>query len=128
LVPFLKGESPEKERPIYSGGNHGRGVVIQGDWKYYRFNPELKRDRKKNFVRPQKEDSPLTYAEELYNLREDPREQHNLAERFPERIQMMRKRLDEWFSRYERSALGVGHTKKPDSTTVEELKSLGYLQ
>jgi arylsulfatase A-like enzyme len=79
--------------------------VIQGDWKYiYDF---------------------LNNAEELYNLREDPKETTNLINNSPSSLAQLRKIMRE----YVKSAMAVGNPQfKPiDKITREQLKALGYI-
>ncbi len=44
---------------------------------------------------------PDPLAAELYNIAEDPREQHNLADQYPQRTSSMLAQLDEWFHEVE---------------------------
>ncbi len=82
FTPLLRGESRVRA-PIYwhypHYGNQGgspSGAVRDGDWKLIEFY----------------EDGHV----ELYNLREDPGERHNLADANPERRDELLKRLRDW--------------------------------
>jgi arylsulfatase A-like enzyme len=58
---------------------NGRLAVLKDDWKLIRY--EVKKTDK--------------ITTELYNLKEDPSEQSNLAEKFPERVNEMMKLMTE---------------------------------
>lgn len=82
IAPVLRGEAAERDAfywhyPHYGnqGGTPG-AVIREGDWKLVRFFEDGR--------------------EELYNLREDPGEQTNLASREMERVQAMGQRLSAW--------------------------------
>ncbi len=86
LVPLLSGEkelSPRKlywHYPHYHGSSWAPGASIRdGDWKLIEFYHHEKA--------------------ELYNLREDPGEQHDLSERFPDRTKQLRVDLISWQKR-----------------------------
>ncbi len=82
LVSTLKGGAPERG-PLYwhfphygnQGGQPG-GAIREGDWKLIEWY----------------EDGRL----ELFNLREDPGEQHNLAEAHPDRVKRLHEGLRKW--------------------------------
>lgn len=62
---------------------------------------------------------------ELYNLREDPREAHDLAPRETESVQRLSQRLDEEFGPNALSAGGA--TVTPTAADMKALEALGYL-
>ena len=63
--------------PHYHGSGWRPGAALRnGDWKYIVFYDED--------------------TEELYNLREDPSEAHNLAESMPEKLKELREKLTAW--------------------------------
>ena len=63
---------------------------------------------------------------ELYDLERDPGELHNLAEKDPRRAAELNRLLDDWENRQERSERSP-EAIELDSSTVEDLKALGYL-
>jgi len=65
-------------------------------------------------------------AEELYDLKEDPRETRNLIEARPEDVKRLRALMDEL--RKERSAGGELVVPELDEDTRKKLESLGYIQ
>ncbi len=75
LLPFLKGENKERPHKILYWKKESRGVIRDGDWKLIRFP-----------------DRPA----ELYNIKEDISEHHNLAAHHPEKVKAMFKKLFEW--------------------------------
>ena len=82
IGPLLRGGSLKREAlywhyPHYSnqGGPPG-GVIRKGDWKLIEFY----------------EDNHL----ELYNLKQDVAEEHNLAADYPDRARELRRELDQW--------------------------------
>ncbi len=124
LIPLIKngGNSP---RMAYSGGNHGRGVIIEGDWKYYYYDLSTKTNRLKNHQRPP-EDYAYTFGEELYNIKRDPKETENLIERNKDIAWDLKEKL--WLLK-ERSMGGhTGTSIELDEQTREQLKTLGYIQ
>ncbi len=85
FVPALKGETINEDRNFYwhqtaarpeSTGDYPSSVIRKGNYKLH------------NFL----EDNRL----ELYNLADDPYEQHNLAEEEPERAKSMLQELNQW--------------------------------
>jgi arylsulfatase A-like enzyme len=63
---------------------------------------------------------------ELYNLRNDPREKHNLVDIEKGQFEFLKARLEEWMNRPKPDITPL--TKPLDEETKEKLKSLGYLQ
>jgi arylsulfatase A-like enzyme len=93
LVRTIK-TGKSKPRPVYAGGAHGRGMIIDGEWKYYRSDRNKKAKRKRNFKRP-KENEDYEMVEELYNLKADPAETTNLAAKHPDILEKLRRMLND---------------------------------
>lgn len=81
LLPFVKGEKEEHPHEYLYWKKQARGAVRSGDWKLLRFP-----------------DRPA----ELYHLGIDSRELHNLADKYPEKVKYLYKKLFEWESTLER--------------------------
>jgi arylsulfatase A-like enzyme len=129
LIPVIKHggiDSPSQEtRVAYSGGNHGRSVLIEGDWKYYSYDRYSKEKRERVFIRP---GADYTYVagEELYNIKTDPRETLNVinqegavAGKLKEKLRILKENI---FSEKLNKAVEL------DNETKEQLKALGYVQ
>lgn len=117
----LLDDQPDKRDGVFAGGNHGRVAVIADGWKYYRYDPKLKRSRVKQLSR-ETESNPT--EEELYRIDTDPFERRNLARRKPAIVAKMRL-LAGAYSR-ERSSKTDRATEAVDAETHERLKALGY--
>jgi arylsulfatase A-like enzyme len=105
---------------VYSGGAHGRAMLVDGGYKYYR-HKRLGRQQSYSRVTPSAE---LPFREELYDLRTDPDEKKNLIEELPDVGQSMRAKVEAHVaSRPTRSAT----TAPVDEETRRELRALGYL-
>jgi arylsulfatase A-like enzyme len=83
FLPLLKGESSPRKQPLYwhyphyhGTGSAPNGAMRDGDWKLIEWF----------------EDGSL----ELYNLAEDAGEQHNLAERQPDKVKELHAKLVAW--------------------------------
>ncbi|HKK17249.1 MAG TPA: arylsulfatase [Opitutales bacterium] len=74
LLPLLRGEAADPDRPIFLE-HEGHQAVRAGDWKLVRSNK-----------------SPW----ELYNLRDDPSELNDLASQHSERVQQMKQAYQNW--------------------------------
>ncbi len=81
LAPYLSGSKPGRPHETLYWKMELRGTIRDGDWKLLR--------------------SPDRPAE-LFNLAEDPAEQHNLAQSHPERVRAMFKKLHDWELELER--------------------------
>ena len=82
IVPLLKGGAIA-DRPLYwhypHYGNQGgepSSIITQNDWKLIHYHEDGR--------------------DELYHLREDPAERHDLAKRNPEKVKDLRTDLDAW--------------------------------
>jgi arylsulfatase A-like enzyme len=128
LLPCLRGEEAGCGGDVLSGGNHGRAALISGDWKYYRFNRALQERRIDIFRRSPPEAPPLSYAEELYNLLEDPAERHDRSREQPERLKEMRDKTSARLALATRAGRRTGAPVAADPETLEQLKALGYVQ
>jgi arylsulfatase A-like enzyme len=86
LVPVLRQGGPLPDRALYwhyphhqhyqLGGSMPYGAIRAGDYKLIEFFDDMRT--------------------ELYNLREDPAEQHDLADRMPDNVKALRDRLHDW--------------------------------
>lgn len=110
-----------ESRPVFAGGNHGRTTVIADGWKYYRYDPRLKKSRVMQLSR--ETDSKAT-AEELYRIGEDPDERRNLARKKPKVVRKMRALADVYSARSASAPKREG--AEVDAETHERLKALGY--
>jgi arylsulfatase A-like enzyme len=123
LLPLIT-TGTQPARVIYAGGNHARGTIIAGRWKYYRYDKGLKRDRERTFHRT----APgHTYhlGEELYDIREDPGETRNLIGTQGAIAARMRGQLDDI-----EAAMAAGPEAAPvpmDDDTRKQLEALGYM-
>lgn len=75
LMPFIKGELSDPPHTSLYWRIGTRAAVRSGDWKLVRFP-----------------DRPA----ELFNLKDDISEQHNLAAKYPERVRQMYKMIYQW--------------------------------
>lgn len=91
LLPMID-EGKRTKKIVFSGGSHGRGAIIEANWKYIRSNDSLRRNRQG--VLSADMPNVMQVTEELYNLKADPTEQHNVASKRPEVIERMRQLLD----------------------------------
>ncbi len=113
LVPYWQGEAVP-DVPIFSSGVHyfeDREAVLFADHKYIHV--------------------PLTGQEQLFDLEQDPGETRNLVRRENELRDSARRLLTEHTeaSRRLRQRLGIdGEMAELDSDTLQDLRSLGYLQ
>jgi len=87
LTPLLMGQQ-EKIRDFAVSCYHMGDLTIRHDeWSYHYFLPNARKARGSKLVK----DKP-----ELYNLREDPTEQHNLAEAEPDRAAELHRMLEQF--------------------------------
>lgn len=96
ILPLLKGESIERETPLYWFLSPSRPVcaIRQGDWSLVA-DPTIDLSTHKWFdvesIGDVKE-TELTHFR-LYNLREDPEQQHDLSNEYPERFEQMKRSM-----------------------------------
>jgi arylsulfatase A len=78
----------------------GRQVILEesftmairdGDWKY--IEPVSKKTP--NWLVNKKEETGLQQTPQLYNLKDDPQERHNLADQYPNKVEALAKKLKE---------------------------------
>ncbi len=81
LLPFLTGTNPAIPHQTLYWKKECRGTIRDGDWKLMRFP-----------------DRPA----ELYNIAEDPSEENNLADKHPDRVRDLFKKLFAWEMELER--------------------------
>lgn len=81
MLPYLLGEKSNRPHQTLCWKKETRGTIRDGDWKLMRFP-----------------DRPA----QLFNLAEDPTEQHNLAARHPEKLEKLFKKLFAWELQLER--------------------------
>ena len=125
LLPILKNEGSENySLEVYSKMATHHSSIISGDgWKLIlsymelRFEPQKHRRWEK-----------IETRRELYNLKDDPGEQNNLVDEYPEIAKELEERLTEL-----QSIQGINDDESVSSDseisnkTKEELKSLGYV-
>jgi arylsulfatase A-like enzyme len=108
---------PAEEQVVFSQWEQSYYSVRTRDWKL------IANDRGGIRRKPRKKVPRF----ELYDLRNDPREQRNLAKRFPDRVERMEKILDSWMAGIDRSPEpGVPITLSEE--TLRHLKALGYIE
>jgi arylsulfatase A-like enzyme len=92
-----------------------KGIIKDNRWKYIYTIKSDKRDIKK-----------LGF-EELYNLKEDPKELNNLVNKRPNILNYLRNKLA-YYQKYCTSKAFTAPKAKLDKQTIKQLKALGYLQ
>lgn len=123
LIPLIEGVNISS-RVIYSGGNHSRSAVIEGAYKYCIYDKYTKENRKKCFIRPSN-DYDYIFREELYNIKVDPNETKNVINEEKNIALGLKKRLlvlQEIFP-IKKDSKSI----ELDNKTIEQLKSLGYI-
>lgn len=90
LLPLINHDKKIK-RVVYSGGSHGRGAIIDGRWKYIE-SPKETRGVGVAFNSAAPADTAVLV--ELYNLKSDPGEKRNLAEKMPDVVSRMKSVLE----------------------------------
>ncbi|QDU86594.1 Choline-sulfatase [Planctomycetes bacterium Pla163] len=129
LLPALQGGVIE-ERPVFTGGNHDRGVVIEDDLFYYRFAKAFKNETKyyagrpKRASRPGEEDEELEFGAQLFYLANDPKQRKNVIGQRPSVTQEMAALLFGWLDT--ESDIEV-EAVELDEETMQQLRELGYL-
>ncbi|HWP67334.1 MAG TPA: sulfatase [Candidatus Limnocylindria bacterium] len=117
LLPLAR-ESERHDRPVLGGflSNSERAVVIRHAGFKYVWSPQRSALRQNDG----------RHVEELYDLRVDPHERHNLAPAGHPRLRSFRRKAERWVNH---------HAKTPPAPQVEfdpavaaRLRALGYLQ
>ncbi len=104
-----------------------------GDWKLhrrYKFESENSSADQSGTIRERLATCAHTTTLELYDLRQDPREQENLAtkEQLRDVIDEMISTLDGWWARITPTADSAGDETEIDERVVRRLRDLGYLE
>lgn len=123
LLPLIT-TGTQPGRAVYAGGNHARGTIIAGPWKYYRYDKGLKRNRTRTFHRTAPGYT-YDFGEELYNIHEDPEETRNLIGSHAPIAAEMRRQLDDI-----EAAMATDAAAAPvpmDDDTRKQLEALGYM-
>ena len=125
LLPLMKDKTGAHKQPVISGGNRGRIALIDGDWKYYRYEDECKHSKSRCETRPDGGLKALSFSEELYNLHSDPLETNDVLDSNPEIALELRTLSANVTSRFVPYA---PIRKDLDEQTIEQMKALGYVQ
>jgi len=67
-------------------------------------------------------------AAELFRFTEDPLEQRDLAAAEPERLKVLRQHLEEWEKKTASTSFATSAEQAMTEETLDQLKSLGYVQ
>ena len=87
LWPCLTQGKPSPHQDILINAEPTRGAIRAGDWKLVISGGQRRTARRQG-------GASATPAAELYNLRDDPHEKNNLAEKHPEKLNALRARYD----------------------------------
>lgn len=103
LVPAFAGKPIQRAQPVF-WEHEGNAAVREGDWKIAR----------------------LGYGAdwELYNLKADRTEQHDLAKSHPEKVKMLAAKWDAWAERANVKPWpeGIGYPRKPEEQPAPKKK------
>jgi arylsulfatase A-like enzyme len=129
LVPLLSGVRPQRSTPyafharyFFEDGRHWLAVRDR-EWKLLARTPDRDRSRSRKGAPNWSLDDPATYYE-LYRIADDPGEQHDLFEQYPEQVARLQQQLADWGD-----SVAQGPTRPElDDATREELRALGYQQ
>ena len=126
LLPLMAGSETFERGPVTAGGNHGRGMIVDGNLKYYARlpDPELEGRFHMPLLTPG-----LVEEDQLFSLKNDPAEKTDLSEEMSFEAESMREKLEKWYNggsefRFRSS----GKATEVDKATRERLKALGYVQ
>jgi len=117
---LLKGKSEEKGRIVF-GLLDRRAYIIDGDYKLM-----INGDYGKK-VRGANPDPPF-WPVELYNLKDDPAELHNLAQQYPQIVDRLTIKLKQAFLEKGIRLWQEDASKEISQETKQRLKSLGYIK
>lgn len=129
LAPLVRGGTLSP-RPVFAGGNHGRGLVVSNGLVYYRCDTSTQRRRTDFGLRPAPGEVG-DMQEELYSLTDDPRQRSNLLAETTDAgtddrraARALEQLVAEWLAR---GASGPSRTPMPiDEHDREQLTALGY--
>jgi len=127
LVPLLNGTRTQRQstytfhaRYFFEDGHHWL-AVRDHDWKLLARTPDLDPEAKKRGAPRWDLASPKT-TYELYQLADDPGEQHDVADAHPKEVERLAHQLDDWGD-----TVAQGPTRAElDDATRETLRNLGY--
>jgi len=132
-LPLLK-RMPNREDGFVFGVLDQRAYVTDGEYKLI-INNDFGKDFGKGGIGPARH--PPIAPKELYNLKNDPGEQHNLAKHFPlivDRLHakikraFMKKGIEFWSTTPDQSEEVSNQSEEISKETLDRLKSLGYMQ
>jgi len=124
LVPYLRGEATEPRAVFSESGKSFHPEFIRGRSQFGirgRFRAIWKGDWKLIWTPEPREGHPEF---QLFDIRNDPSEQKDLAAAHPERAEALRTELMGWV-RLPRNARA---DREPSSSQLEQLRSLGYVE
>lgn len=116
VLPMLRGEEMDGAALFSSNGNGRQYAVRMGDWK-------LILERRSGEAT-------------LYELGDDPGEQHDVSADYPERTAQLRAALDEWISDNKQRKAAFEAVRRrdgpegltPTDADIERLRNLGYVE
>jgi len=117
---FFSGTAPDLGYALSEAPFIDAKALITLEWKYIHY---FQTDLLHQFLSPK-----YTSGPRLYNLIEDPREETNLIDQHPEVAADMLKRLLEIIPAPELERVGGERSLRLDRSSLEKLKSLGYLR
>jgi arylsulfatase len=123
LIPLIEA-ADAGPRTIYSGGNYGRGVIIEKGFKYYVYDKTTK-ERIGAYGKRPPHDYTYIFEEEVYDITADSHETKNISGQKKAISAKLKKKLDAL-----NKSFSVGkdsESVEADEGTTEQLKALGYL-
>jgi len=125
LIPLMKGMD-NSPRVAISGGSHGRGAIIEGGYKYYLYEKNVHDAKKIKYNRRPSDAYTSSFGEQLFDITKDPLETRNLINQEKAIASYLREKLHALKESV--PARKLSSPVELDEVTVEQLKSLGYLQ
>lgn len=116
LWPLVRGELVPKRTALIEHAGRNLVALRSDRFKYIKHLRSLHIQPSYRFIEGK---------EELYDLREDPQERHNLAQEQPEVVQVLRKELEA--RRAGKMGMGTGKAELT-AETIDVLRSLGYVE